>query len=304
MNNVSSNDILLTSNINKPLGEMLIEAGLISAHQIAIALQEQKESKKRIGEILASHKWIKQKTADFFVEKWPQIIRQKEKKPLVYYFHQAGLLDKIQVNQIIREQEQRAKKVRFHHLAVELGYLKQVTIDFFLANLFNIYNSQVFSFAKPYEIISNYTKGKVNFQRSELIKAPLMGITLKNVCFNGSNLREANLNSCNLSHSSLIQVNLTHADLIKAVLTEVNLERSCLVQANLREAHLKQTNFTRANLQEADLREAYLFQASFAGANLRKAKLPQEYAYEVYYNSQTCFDPDFNPQQAGWRKID
>ncbi len=303
MNNLSSNDILLFPKVNRPLGEILIEAGLISASQIEIALQEQKEKKLRIGEILALHSWINQKTADFFVEQWPKILKEKPKQPLVYYFRQAGLLSEIQIKNLIKEQKQRDKKIRFHRLAVEQGYLKQITVDFFLANIFNIYHSNVFSFAKPYEILSNYTKGKVNFPRTELTKAPLMGVTLKSVCLDGSSLKKANLNSCNLSHSSLIQVNLTLADLVKAVLTEVNLERSCIVQANLRQAHLKQTNFKGANLQGADLRDAYLFRASFAGADLRKAKLPQEYTYEVYYDSQTCFDSDFDPQQAGWTVI-
>lgn len=300
---LSSSNVLLASKVNRPLGEILIEAGLISASQIEIALQQQAEKKMRIGEILASHNWIEQKTADFFVEHWPKILKAKQKRPLVYYFLQAGLLNKKQIDNLIYEQQQLGSKIRFHRLVVEQGYIKQITVDFFLANVFGIYNSNVFSFAKPYEILSKYNRGQVNFQRTELSKTPMVGVTLKKVYLDGSNMIEANLNSCNLSYSSLIQVNLTHANLMKAILTEVNLARACLVQTNLREAHLKQTNFKKANLQGADLRNAYLFQASFAGANLKQAKLPQEYSYDIYYDSQTCFNPDFAPRKAGWVMI-
>jgi uncharacterized protein YjbI with pentapeptide repeats len=91
---------------------------------------------------------------------------------------------------------------------------------------------------------------------------------------------------------------------MKAVLTGVNFERANLYQANLREAHLKEANFSQANLQGADLREAHLLKAVFAGADLRETQLPAEYPYEVYYDSQTTFDEQFEPQKAGWKKLD
>jgi uncharacterized protein YjbI with pentapeptide repeats len=304
MQNSANSDELLISKSNRPLGETLIEAGLISASQLEFALQLQTDSKLRIGEILASHKWIKQQTADFFVEEWRNILAQKQKKPLIYYFRQAGLLDEQQIATLLREQQQQSKPTRFHRLAVEHGYLKQITVDFFLANIFEIYNTNVFSFAKPYEILSRYNKGETNFRRTNLSKAPMMGVSLKGIQLDGSNLRKANLTSCNLSESSLIQTNLALVDLVKAILTKVNFERANLCQANLREAHLKEANFTRANLQKADLREAYLHDALFAGADLRGAKLPTEYTYEVFYDSKTAFDEQFQPQKAGWTQID
>ena len=181
--------------------------------------------------------------------------------------------------------------------------MKRITVDFFLAHIFNIYNSNVFSFAKPYEILRDYNQGKQNFRRTELSKAPLMGVSLKNVQFDGSNFIEANLNSCNFSQSSLIQTNFSHAELSKAILTDANLQRACLKQADLKEAHLKGANFEGAILQGADLRGAYLFHTAFANADLRQAKLESEYPYAVYYNSQTRFDDDFDPHQAGWTKV-
>lgn len=304
MKNSSNKNELLISKANRPLGEILIEAGLITASQIEFALQLQSSSDLRIGEILASHNWIKQQTADFFAEKWTKLVNQKQKKPLVYYFRSAGLLDEEQIAKLIEEQKQQPKPKRFHRMAVERGYLKQITVDFFLANIFNIYNTNVFSFAKPYEILSRYNKGETNFRRTELRKAPLMGVSLKGIQLDGSNLREANLNSCNLSESSLIQSNLALAELGKAILTGVNFERANLSQANLREAHLQEANFTKANLQGADLTNAHLFNAIFAGADLRETKLPEEYDYEVYYDSTTAFDSEFEPQQVGWKQLD
>ena len=287
---------------NKPLGEILMEAGLISASQIAIALNEQEEYEMKIGKIFALHNWIDQKTADFFVEKLPYLIKEPKKKSLAYYFQEAGLLTNEQIKNIIKLQKIKKQKVRFHRLAVEQGYLKQLTVDFFLSHLFNIYNTHNCSFADLYEILKNYNKGQKNFQKVELKKAPLIGISLKEVQLDGSNLKEANLQGSNLSGSSLIQVNLALTNLIKAVLSNVNLERACLIEANLQEAYLDRVNFCGANLQRANLKEAYLFQASFAAADLRGAQLPLEYAYDVYYDSKTRFN-NFDPIKAGWKII-
>ncbi|MEY4519808.1 MAG: hypothetical protein RLZZ499_2408 [Cyanobacteriota bacterium] len=304
LSNSSHSNELLISKANPPLGEVLIEAGLITASQIEFALQLQSTSHLKIGEILASHNWIKQQTADFFAEQWADLLEQKQKKPLVYYFRSAGLLSEQQIAALIREQKQQAQPKRFHRLAVEQGYLKQTTVDFFLAKIFKIYNTNVFSFTKPYEILSRYNRGETNFRRTDLSKAPLMGVSLKGIRLDGSNLRKANLNSSNLSESSLIQTDLALVNLMKAVLAGVNFERANLYQANLREAHLKEANFTKSNLQGADLREAHLFNAVFAGADLREAHLSTEYAYEVFYDSQTIFDDQFQPQKAGWKKLD
>ena len=301
-------NLLFSSNSNKPLGEILVEAGIVSLAQIEIALQEQTKNNLKIGEILALHGWLKQETADFFVEQWPKLIEQKQKKPLVYYFKEAGLLDESEITNLLKEQKKqqriRKKKTRFHNLAVERGYLKQITVDYFLASLFNIYSSGVFSFAKPYEILRSYTNGETNFKRTQLSSAPLIGISLKKVILDESNLKGANLTSCNLSHSSMLQVNLALANLNKAVLTEVNLQGACLNQANLREAHLEKVNFTEASLHNADLSGAYLLQTCFAATNLKGAQLPSEYPYEVYYDSQTLFDDNFDPVSAGWIRQD
>jgi uncharacterized protein YjbI with pentapeptide repeats len=286
---------------NQPLGEILVEAGLVSLAQIEIALQQQFETELKIGEILANKNLIKQKTADFFVEKWPKLLQAEEKKPLVYYFRKAGLLDKNQINQIISKQRASFSAKRFHRLAVEDGYLNQITVDFFLAKLFKLKTNNNVSVAQPYEILRRYIKGERNFSQTNLMKALLIDISLKEIQLDRSNLQEANLSRINLSYSSLINVNLSLANLAKANLMSVNFENALLNLANLQESNLEQANFTAANLQDVDLTEAYLFHTFFGSADLRGAKLASEYPYEVYYDEKTIFDNSFDPQQAGWK---
>ena len=284
----------------KPLGQILIEAGIISISQIEIALQEQKYNDLRIGEILILHGWIQQQTVDFFAERW-LALREEEKKPLAHYFQEAGLLDIEQINAILKLQKLKQRKVRFHRLAVEQGYIKQITVDFFVAHLFNAGNSR--SLTQVYKMLERYANDERDFQGIELGRAALMSASLKDVKLDGSNLRQADLSRANLSHSSLVQVNLTKANLTKAIVTGVNFTRSILTGANLRDARLEKANFQSAILHEVDFRGAYLAGANFAGANLKKTILPLHYSYEVYYDDHTYFDHDFDPKFMGWKII-
>ena len=135
-------DIILLASINmsqiitlKPLGETLKDAGLISTPQIEVALHDhQYYQDMRLGEILASRGWIKQETADFFAEEWVNLINQRAKHPLGFYFKKASLLNDTQIRSILEEQRQNL--LRFGSTAVIKGFLKQSTVDFFLENLF------------------------------------------------------------------------------------------------------------------------------------------------------------------------
>lgn len=296
MNNQSSNP-------NQPLGQILIEAGLISINQIEIVLQEQEKTGLRIGEILVEHGWIKQPTVDFFADEWRSLLSQEERKPLVYYFQRAYLLEKEEITALIRLQKLKHKKVRFHHLAVEQGYLKQKTVDFLLAHLFKIYDPKSISIAKPYEVLKQYSQGIKNFSGIDLRKASMIAVSLRGVVLDGSNLSNINLSRSNLSHSRLMRVNLNLANLNQAILTEVNFSHSFLTQANLYEAHLEKANFTSAILHGVDFQSSYLAQANFSGADLTKAKLPLDYPYEVYYDRHTIFDYDFDPEVRGWKEL-
>ncbi|MCC0177671.1 pentapeptide repeat-containing protein [Waterburya agarophytonicola K14] len=284
----------------KPLGQILIEAGIISISQIEIALQEQKYNDLRIGEIIVLHGWTKQETVDFFAERWSKL-SQEEKKPLAYYFQEAGLLDMKQINAILRLQKLKQNKVRFHRLAVEQGYLKQITVDCFVAHILNTRDSNTIALAKIYEILESYTQGEKDFQGIELCKAPLMGVSFQGIKLDRANLTKADLTRADLSHSSFVEANLDRANLTKAIFTGVDFSKSKLTGANFRDARLEKTNFQSAVLEGVDFRGAYLAKANFAGANLKKAMLPLHYTYEVYYDRDTFFDSDFDPKFMGWK---
>ncbi len=300
MENSQSQDSVFPA--KKPLGVVLIEAGLVSIHQVELALQEQETSTERIGEILSRHGWIKQQTVDFFAEKWSKVLEEKKKKPLPYYLNKAGLLDKEQINTILELQKLKPEKVRFHNLVSEQGYLSQKTVDFFLACLYNIHKPRQISVYQPYEILRKYIQGQRSFTRVDLSKSSLAGLSLKEIKLDGSNLREADLTRVNLSESSLIRVNLNLSNLNKAILTRANCSNSFFTGANLREAHLEQANFSGTILKGADFQEAYLAKVDFSGADLTAAKLNLNYPYEVFYDESTIFDSGIKSQLVGWKK--
>lgn len=310
MNHSSShNSLASTPTDKKPLGQLLNEAGLISAQQIEIALRDQIIDRPgiKIGEIFASRGWIKQETADFFVEQWHQLLEQEQKRPLVYYFRAARLLNEEQINQILEEQNKSAKKIRFHHLAVQKRLIRKETVDFFVKNLLSPKKKKAIdhsgSFATPYELLKNYIRGETDFQRSELKKIKLNHVTLKGVNLNNSILVGAELKQANLSNSSLRQANLSQANLEKAILKEVDFESACLEKVNFTDAHLEGSNFKQADLGAADLRDGYFVNVCFSGANLRQVKVQGANFQGASYDAETCFDPDFEPSDWGMKLI-
>ncbi len=122
------------------LGEMLQQAHLVTPAQIEEALQEQvRQPQSRLGEILARRGWLKQETADFFAERWAELVTQTEapsKEPLGHYLKEAALLDEQQIQAILDEQEQKRLWVRLGALAALKGWLNQSTVDFFVQHLY------------------------------------------------------------------------------------------------------------------------------------------------------------------------
>ena len=119
----------------KPLGMVLQEAHLVAHSKIEVALQDQiYYPHLRLGEILAIRGWIKQETADFFVQDWWELTRQRTRKPLGYYLQKAALIEEKHIEAIL--EEQKLTGVRFGSVAVLQGLLNSETIDFFLMNLF------------------------------------------------------------------------------------------------------------------------------------------------------------------------
>lgn len=292
----------MSKSAHKRLGEVLLEAQLVTAQQIQVACTDQKQFEHlRIGEILALRGWISQKTANFFAEQWPQVIVSQEKKPLGYYLEQAGLLSREQIETLLQDQQQMQTTYRLGKLAVIKGWLKQGTIDFFLQNVYTSSQNPVLSLSSTYEIVKKYVDGQKNFRNAALSKAKLNSVVLKNIDLSGSNLEEAELEKSNLSRSNLTDVNLKEARLNKAILKEANLEKALLQNANLQQASLEKANLTNADLRGANLSGAFLVQARLQGANLTGAKLDRAFLNGAVFDQHTKFDLQFNPTGVGMR---
>ena len=119
----------------KPIGEILQEAGLITTPQLEVALRDQTYYEDmRLGEILALRGWIKQDTADFFVQEWFKLANRRIEHPIGFYFQKAGLLSEEDIKAILVEQSRLS--LRFGDTAVQQGLIKPNTVNFFIQNLF------------------------------------------------------------------------------------------------------------------------------------------------------------------------
>ena len=119
----------------KPIGEILKEADLITRPQLEVALRDQTYYEDmRLGEILALRGWIKQDTADFFVQEWFKLTSKRIEHPIGFYLNRAGLLSESDIQAILVEQHKYS--LRFGDTAIKQGLLKPNTVNFFLQNLF------------------------------------------------------------------------------------------------------------------------------------------------------------------------
>ena len=158
IDNMSSN-LTKKSLTYKLLGEILIEAGLVSNSQLEVALNEQKEySHLRLGEILALHGWLKQETSDFFAESWVKLLRENYKRPLGYYLQEAGILTTRQIKEIIDEQKRLG--IKFGLIAILRGWLNDQTLEFFLKYLAVEYPKK----------IKFVVSGKQKYEKPESVK--------------------------------------------------------------------------------------------------------------------------------------
>lgn len=116
---------------NPLIGEILLDAGIVSEHQIQVALEEQKWNPNlRFGEILAFHGWVSQETSDFFADKKYDLIDSSGSHPIGFYFREASLLNEEQIQKILVEQKKIGYK--FGEIAVLNGFVETKTVDFFL----------------------------------------------------------------------------------------------------------------------------------------------------------------------------
>lgn len=128
---------------NQQLGLLLKEAYLITDSQLEMAKKIQQEQKeKKLADIFVKNRWINQKTADFFTYQWLDLQQNQASEPrlsLGYYLKEAGLLDEVQIQEIVSEQHQGRLWMRLGASAVLKGWIHQRTIDFFIEQLFPEY---------------------------------------------------------------------------------------------------------------------------------------------------------------------
>lgn len=117
----------------QPLGAVLQQAGLVSAAQVSLALQEQNINQHRLGDLLCEHGWIHEPTAHFFAEQWPNLFHDPDLLPIGQYLRRAHLLTDTQIDYLLEQQH--LTQLRFGVLAVANGWIKLKTINFFLTHL-------------------------------------------------------------------------------------------------------------------------------------------------------------------------
>ena len=131
-------------NKRPPLGLLLQNAGLITNEQLQNALNIQsKYTRMKLGEILVLQEDIEAKTIDFFVEQWYKFIELGQQFPIGYYLKKAGLLDEWQIKTIL--EEQKGNRQKFGAVAVQKGWIRPTTIDFF-SNALSFKTPQAISF--------------------------------------------------------------------------------------------------------------------------------------------------------------
>ncbi|MGD1920020.1 MAG: hypothetical protein ACFCAD_14680 [Pleurocapsa sp.] len=114
-----------------PIGKLLQNADLISDKQLETALSIQSQyTKMRLGDILNLQEAVKLQTVDFFADRWQEIKQEGQQFPLGYYLKKACLLNDKQIEMILAEQKK--IQAKFGDIAVQKGWLKQGTLDFFL----------------------------------------------------------------------------------------------------------------------------------------------------------------------------
>lgn len=115
----------------EPLILTLQNAGLLSANQVTIALEEQRRNPELDFEaMILRRKWLKRETLQFFSMQRLQDIQKSRKQPIGQYLKMAGLMTDAQINEILKEQMR--TNLLFGEIASSRGWIKQQTIAFFL----------------------------------------------------------------------------------------------------------------------------------------------------------------------------
>jgi hypothetical protein len=69
LTSASKEENVLHAHTEKRLGTYLVEAGLLSLDRLELALDEQKTTDKRLGEVVSNQGWVNQQTIEYLMEK-------------------------------------------------------------------------------------------------------------------------------------------------------------------------------------------------------------------------------------------
>ncbi|MEM7771753.1 MAG: WecB/TagA/CpsF family glycosyltransferase, partial [Cyanobacteria bacterium P01_A01_bin.37] len=117
-----------------PIGQVLQEAGLLSAEQVALVLSAQNQYRqRRFGELVVEQGWLSPTTLDFFIDDFPMLSNISRAEPLGHYLKSAALLDEQQIHAILAEQALYGG--RFGEIATTKGWVPKPTIELLLSNL-------------------------------------------------------------------------------------------------------------------------------------------------------------------------
>ncbi|MGL5083412.1 MAG: WecB/TagA/CpsF family glycosyltransferase [Microcoleaceae cyanobacterium] len=117
--------------VYQPIGEILQQAGLLTAAQVELILKVQAQHRHlRFGAIQAQQGWLKPETVDFFADQFPSFAIERHKKPIGHYLKSAALLNDEQISMIL--ESQRENGLRFGEVAVAYDWIKPETLSLFL----------------------------------------------------------------------------------------------------------------------------------------------------------------------------
>jgi len=114
-----------------PPGELLQHIGLLDNSQIAKVLQAQKEefSALQFGEILDKWGWVKKETVDFIIEEFPPLLTSQKPIQFQDFLTKAKLLNEEEIKAIA--QQETATGLTFAEIALQRGFIKQKTLEWF-----------------------------------------------------------------------------------------------------------------------------------------------------------------------------
>jgi hypothetical protein len=144
-----------------------------------------------------------------------------------------------------------------------------------------------------------YRGGQKDFENLDLKNADLRGLDLRYINLRGSNLSGSNLSETNLDGADLRDTQLSRVNLSKASFRGASLYKSVMAWSNLTEANFKGADLRNVSMVAATLKQANFRGADFSGAYLVGADIQGAMFNGSYYNWDTCFNRNFEPQLEG-----